>query len=331
MTKRERVLDAIGHKETDIVPHHIDLTTEAMEKLLAFTGDDGYFSKIGNHISGASYGNWEETSPGFWKDYFGVVWNRTSDKDIGVVEEYLLPEPAMNGLKMPVINEAALRAACEYCLKHAGDTSSIFFIGFSMFERAWTLRGMENLLIDMLTEQDFVHELLDAICEHNLGILDIVLDYPFDGQYFGDDWGQQRGTIMGPEHWRTFIKPRMARMYAKAKSKGRYIVQHSCGDIHEIFPDLIEIGLDVYQTFQPEIYDFAAVKREFGNDLAFWGGISTQRDLPYVTPDEVKRITRETIAVMGKGGGYIAAPTHAVPGDVPPENLVALIEALNNQ
>ncbi len=109
------------------------------------------------------------------------------------------------------------------------------------------------------------------------------------------------------------------------------MLQHSCGDIHELMPDLIEIGLDVYQTFQPEIYDVKAVKREFGNDLTFWGGISTQRVLPWVSPEEVKRVAREMIATDGVGGGYIAAPTHAIPGDVPPENIVALIEAFQDQ
>ena len=123
----------------------------------------------------------------------------------------------------------------------------------------------------------------------------------------------------------------MARMFEKVKRSGRFVSLHSCGDIHELFPELIDIGLDVYQTFQPEIYDIHTVKRDFGKHLTFWGGISTQRVLPWVTPDEVKRIARETMAVMGKGGGYIAAPTHDIPGDVPPENIIALAEAFQEQ
>ncbi|MGC8863654.1 MAG: uroporphyrinogen decarboxylase family protein, partial [Armatimonadota bacterium] len=136
---------------------------------------------------------------------------------------------------------------------------------------------------------------------------------------------------MGAPHWREFIKPRIKRVYERAKSAGRFVMQHSCGDIYELLPDLIEIGLDVYQTFQPEIYDVKTVKREFGRDLTFWGGISTQAVLPWVTPDEVKRVAREMIAAVGAGGGYIAAPTHAIPGDVPPENIVALVEAFQSQ
>jgi uroporphyrinogen decarboxylase len=115
-------------------------------------------------------------------------------------------------------------------------------------------------------------------------------------------------------------------MFEKVKNAGKFIALHSCGNIEALFPDLIDIGLDVYQTFQPEIYDIQAVKRKYGKDLAFWGGISTQRVLPFGTSEDVKRVTRETIKILGPDGGYIIGPTHAIPGDTPPENIVALVE-----
>jgi uroporphyrinogen decarboxylase len=119
-------------------------------------------------------------------------------------------------------------------------------------------------------------------------------------------------------------------MYERVKSRNKVVSQHSCGDINQIFPDLIDIGLDIYQTFQPEIYDFEKVKKEYGGHLTFWGGISTQRLLPFASPDEVRKTVKETIRIMGKDGGYIAAPTHSIPGDVPPENVVAMIEVFKN-
>lgn len=109
------------------------------------------------------------------------------------------------------------------------------------------------------------------------------------------------------------------------------MVQHSCGDIHEIFPDLIEIGLDCYQTFQPEIYPMETIKKEYGAHLCFWGGISTQRLLPFASAEEVRRVTAETLRIMKPSGGYIAGPTHAIPGDVPPENIQAMMEVLTQQ
>ena len=194
-----------------------------------------------------------------------------------------------------------------------------------MFERLWSYLGMEDALIYMITDKEFVHELLDKICEFNLKVIDIFNEYPFDGIYFGDDWGQQRGMIMGAPLWREFIKPRMAKMYARAKKNGKFVLQHSCGDIQEIFEDLIEIGLDCYQTVQPEIYNLTEIKEKYGDRLAFWGTISTQQDLTNKTPEELKEIIKKTVAIMKKGGGFILAPTHAIPQDVPPENVIAML------
>ncbi len=332
MTRRERVIAAIRHQETERVPYTVEFTQQSLDRLLAYVGDPGYVDRIGTHVSAARYRQAEQIRPGYFKDRFGIVWNRTGvDKDIGVVETYLIPEPTLANWKLPEIEEAAWRAQIEQAIAEADGRYVMTSIGFALFERAWSLRGMENLLVDMVAEPDFVDELLDALCEFNLRVMEIALEYPIDGMHFGDDWGQQKGLIMGPIHWRRFIKPRIARMYERAKRGGKFVSQHSCGDIIELYPDLIEIGLDVHQTFQPEIYDVPAVKREFGRDLTFWGGISTQRALPFLTPDQVKQVTRDMISTMRPGGGYIAAPTHAIPGDVPPENIVAMVEAMKGQ
>jgi uroporphyrinogen decarboxylase len=195
-----------------------------------------------------------------------------------------------------------------------------------MFERLWSYVGMEDALVYMITDPEFVHELLDKILEFNLKVIDIFNEYPFDGIYFGDDWGQQKGMIMGAPFWREFIKPRMAKMYERAKKGGKFVLQHSCGDIQEVFEDLIEIGLDCYQTVQPEIYNLQSIKEKYGDKLCFWGGISTQMALPQKSPEEIRAIVRQTREIMSKNGGYILAPTHAVPQDVPPENVIAMLE-----
>jgi uroporphyrinogen decarboxylase len=94
-----------------------------------------------------------------------------------------------------------------------------------------------------------------------------------------------------------------------------------------VLPDLIEIGLGCYQTVQPEIYDLRKLKDTYGDRLAFWGGISTQADLPVLSPEEIAKKVEETAEIMRGGGGYILAPTHAMPKDVPPENVIAMLEA----
>jgi uroporphyrinogen decarboxylase len=155
-----------------------------------------------------------------------------------------------------------------------------------------------------------------------------ALAFDIDGMRFGDDWGQQRGLIMGPALWREFIKPRIAALYGLVKAKGKRVFIHSCGRIEELIPDLIEVGVDVFNPFQPEVMDVEQVKRRYGEKLTFFGGISTQKTLPYGTVSEVKDEVRRLVDLVGRDGGYIAAPSHDVPKDAKPENIAAMIEVL---
>ena len=219
----------------------------------------------------------------------------------------------------------------ENVIAERGDRFTMAGFGFSMFERAWTLMGMENVLIYMIECPEALEKFLDRLCDFFLSLVDIALEYDIDAVHFGDDWGQQNRLIMGPAHWRRFIKPRMARLYARVKSKGKYVSQHSCGDCREIFPDLVEIGLDCYQTFQPEIYPVAEIKKMYGDRLSFWGGVSTQRCLSRYSPSGVQEEIVRIIKTVGKNGGLIIAPTHSVPQDVSVENILAMAEVFQNQ
>lgn len=332
MTNRERVIAALNFQQPDYTPHSVNFTSQMLDKMIAHTGNPDYLSTINNHILMVDLIKPQvEVRPEFFRDEYGIVWNKSgADKDIGVVDKYLLEDAEdLDSLKIPPVDEAFIRAKVEDLVRDAGDRFRIAGIGFSLFERAWTLRGMENLLCDMIIDPDFVHALLQKITERNLKILDIALEYDVDGIYFGDDWGQQKGLIMGPHHWRAFIKPYLAKLYGRVHAAGRYVIQHSCGDVREVMEDLHEVGLNMYQTFQPEIYGYDYAKAIYGK-IAIWGGISTQRDLPVKSPDEIRQITRELLAAFPHGG-LVAAPTHDVPFDVPPENIDAMLSVLRNQ
>lgn len=335
MTNRERVIRALRHQESDRIPYNVDFTIPEREKMLRFTGDPDFERKLGNHLCGAQYAGWPTElpdRPGYAADEFGVVWNRSGpDKDIGVLDSLLIPDLEEREYILPPIDEDRVRRDCEALMKDRGDRFAMCGVSFTTFERAWTLCGMENILMDMILCPAELDRLLDDITERNLRVLNIQLEYDFDGVYFGDDWGQQKGMLMGAEHWRRFIKPCVKRLYERSKSAGKFVLQHSCGDIEEIFPDLIEIGLDCYQTFQPEIYDIEKIKREYGADLSFWGGISTQQLLPKAPPETVKAETIRIMNTMKPGGGYIASPTHSVPFDVPPENIEAMLDVFLHQ
>ena len=135
---------------------------------------------------------------------------------------------------------------CRPLLAAHADRFRYVSIAFSLFERAWTLRGMEQLLMDMLEAPEFVDELLDAITAFDLGILEEVLSLDIDGVMFGDDWGQQSGLIFGRRLWQRFIKPRIAQLYGAVKRAGKAVLIHCCGQVQELFPELIEAGLDVF-------------------------------------------------------------------------------------
>ncbi|MCD6322263.1 MAG: uroporphyrinogen decarboxylase [Clostridiales bacterium] len=335
MNKKQRVINSLNHKESDIIPYEISFTIPLRNKLIKYFNDPDFESKINNHIIMMDYSTphiEDPDKPEHFTDQWGVVWNRSGpDKDIGNVENQVVTESNAYCFDLPVIDFDELGKRLEKFSKSNQNVFKAFNIGFSLFERAWTLRGMESLLMDMVTNPQFVHNLLDRICDFNISLIEFSKEYDIDGICFGDDWGQQNGLITGPIIWREFIKPRLKRAYAAVKNSGRFVMQHSCGDISEILPDVIECGLDCYQTFQPEIYNIQKVKSEFGNDLSFWGAISTQGMLPFETPDGVRRETARIMKILGKGGGYIASPTHAVPYDVPEENIKALLDIFANQ
>ena len=257
MTNKERVIAAINFKKPDCTPHNIDFTLPMYDIMVKHTGNPNYKDTINNHMTVCLLVKPdEEIKPGYFKDEFGVVWNRSgADKDIGVIDSVLLEDPEdLDTYEFPPIDEAFIRSKLEELEESNDDNFKVAAIGFSLFERAWTLRGMENLLCDMIIEPDFVHELFDKITDRLMKILDIALEYDFDCFHFGDDWGQEKGLIMGPIAWRTFIKPRLAKLYDRVHKAGKYVSQHSCGDLRDVMDDLHEIGLNIYQTFQPEIY-----------------------------------------------------------------------------
>ncbi len=334
MTAKERVKTAVRHQQPDICPWQLGFTQIAHAKMVEYTGDPEFAAKLGNHIVGIEPlqpDAWREVKPGFWRDQFGVVWNRTIDKDIGNPEGLVFPEPTLGGYGWPEPDDPARWQDFGDKVAAASDRFVELAVGFSLFERAWTMRGMPNLLMDMHDHPAFVDELLDAITEFNLGLIHRGVTYPVDAVHFGDDWGQQRGTIMGPKLWRRFIKPRLARMYEAVRAGGKHVSIHSCGDVREVLPDLIEIGLEIFNPFQPEVMDVSEIKREYGSDLTFHGGVSTQHLLPYATPEQVKIQARWLMEEIGRDGGYVIAPAHAIPKDVPAENIAALIEAVQGQ
>lgn len=333
MNRREVVIEAMQFRPPPYVPFNWGMTIDCARRFREQTGIEDLEPFYAPHFACASAGfnRWTEVSPGRFRDAYGVVWDRTVDKDIGTpcawpirqpgdLDEYVWPDAE---------NPKWYRAAGER-FRDNPDRFRVFMVGFSLYERAWTMRGMSELLMDMVERPEFVDSLLDAIVEHDLAQVRNALALDVDCVYFGDDYGMQSGLIMGKAYWDRFIKPRLAKLFGAVRDAGRFVSMHSCGRVTELLDDLCEIGLNLFNPFQPEVMDVFEVKRRFHGRLAFHGGMSVQKLLPFGTPEEVREGTVRLIE-LGRDGGYIFSPSHSVPRDVPPENLLAMVEVLKSQ
>jgi len=273
MTKREIVKKALNGQYVPYTPWSFRFTVEAADQLKAHYRSIDLIDTVDNHFIelGSDIGFYEDLGNNRFRDVFSVIWDRTIDKDIGNVEGNVLPDQTLEGYTFPDPLDPRFFEDIPEKLEKYEDRFRMFCLGFSLYERAWTMRGMENFLMDFLSNPEFVHELLTAIVDYNLKQVEKALEFDIDAVYFGDDWGQQRGLIM---------------------------------------------GYDLYNQYQGR--------------LSFWGGLSIQKTMPFGTVDDVHTETRQLID-MGRAGSYILSPSHAVTGDVPLENLLAMIEDVQNQ
>jgi len=208
-----------------------------------------------------------------------------------------------------------------------------FVIGFmewTIFDIAWHLRGMENFFYDIMLNPPFGRYLLERIVERREFMARRHAEAGVDMIKIGDDLGCQTNMLMSPDMYREWIKPYHARVIAAAREvrPDIPICYHSDGNCYDVISDLIEAGVTTLNPVQPECLDLAQVKREFGKDLTFWGGIGTQTTMPFTTPDEVYETVQRTIDTLGPTG-YFPCPTHVLEPEVPWENIEAYLRAVD--
>jgi uroporphyrinogen decarboxylase len=332
MTKREVVKMVLDGQKPPYVPWSHKFTIEPKELLMEHYGVDDLDEVLGNHILqlGSDIGFFDDLGNDQFQDVFKVIWDRSIDKDIGDAKGIVLHEPTLEGYQFPNPLDPRFFANIESEIAKKPDMFRVFQIGFSLYERAWSMRGMTDLMMDFYINPEFVHELMNRICEYNIAQVDKALEYDIDAIYFGDDWGQQKGLIMGYDLWKEFIYPYIKRMYEHVRKNGKYVMIHSCGDVDELFEDLVDIGLNCFNPFQPEVMDIFEILPKFRGRLAFHGGLSIQKTLPFGTVEDVITASKKLIE-LGKDGGYVFSPSHSVESDAPLENILAFIDVVKNQ
>lgn len=213
---------------------------------------------------------------------------------------------------------------------HDGGHAAVLSWEMTIFEKAWRIRGMEDLMVDFVRKPDLVECLMDRIAEQTGKLAAEYARMGIDIIQLGDDVGSQIGMMISPELYRRFLKPRMGKLIEGIKSANRetLVFYHTDGVVDPVVGDFVEIGIDILNPVQRECMDIAALKKEFGSDLSFWGGLSAQRTLPFGTPAEVAQETIEIVEAAGKGGGLVIAPGHLIERDVPLENVFAFAETV---
>jgi len=197
---------------------------------------------------------------------------------------------------------------------------------------AMYLRGVENILMDVALREEVAHAVFARIKSFYLMYLERILDAAhgkIDIILTGDDFGSQKGLLLSPGMWRTFIKPGFAEYIKLIKQHGALSMHHTCGSVVDIIPDFIECGLQVLQSIQPEadgmiLADLAA---RFGGKICFHGGISVQQTMPFGTADEVAAEVGRIAQIVKPVGGYIFCTSHNIQADTPVENVTALLQA----
>ena len=336
LSPRDRVIAQIKHQETDYVPYAIGFEGDVAERLDAHYGGRDWRDRIDNAVLHVPTPNLvvEETGAASFTDPYGSVWRL--DRRPFHLKTPVLREPSLDGFTFPDLDTYFTPAWKNEALRFIEQHDDHFLVagfGFGLFERTWALRGFDSAMMDAAGDPAFYDELVEQVAVHQLDIIERLLELPLDGIWFSDDWGYQHGVLLGPERWRSVLKPRLARQYARVHEAGKTVLTHCCGSIADILPDLIEIGLDVYESVQPEARDNDpyALKARYGDRLTFWGGLGSQSTIPFGTPEEIKAEVRKLCREMGRGGGYILAPAKALQPETSTANAAAVVEAFLEQ
>ena len=331
--KKEKVLNAINRISQDVLPTQIDYTPEMKEKIKKLLGieEDQVDERLDNHIKYLPLNDKIriDKEKGIQYDIWGVGWDLILTEGFHIRHHPLIDSNDIRKYKFPEPKDDLLTTTKEVGEKERNNYFLLSLQDWTLFERVWLLRGYENILMNLCNNEKEINYLLDGITDFHIEIAKKIVKLNIiDGIFTGSDVGMQRAMVMSPLTWRKFFKKRYKKIWGIYKEKNLSVFHHSCGNIMEIIPDLIEVGIDVLNPIQPEAMNPGELSERFGRYLSFFGGISTQNTLPFGTPQDVRNEVIDRIRVLGRNNGYIISPSHEVTSDCKPENFRMLISTL---
>lgn len=354
MDSRARVLTALSHQPPDRIPRDYWATPEVTQRLREHFGlpdRESLLRRLGidlRYVEGPSYvGQSLRTHPdGSVEDLWGVrrrprtvtggsyTWTYQhvvrsplqAAQTAGDIEAYDR-WPSADWWDYAQLGEQC-RAYAGYAVVNAGDRLD----RTAQLKPMMYLRGMEQTYVDLALNPDVAEAIIAHIVAYFLQYNERVFAAAGDAIdifMMGDDFGTQQGPMMSLETWRRFFRPGFAAFIQLAHRHGLRVMHHTCGSVVELIPDFIACGLDILQSLQPQAagMDLGRLRREFGRDLCFQGGMDIQGVLPHGTPAQVREHVRSQIEAAGRGGGYILCTAHNLQPDTPLDNALALFEA----
>ena len=355
MNSKERVLVAINHGEPDKVPIDAWLAPEVSEAVIKLLnidiskdrfamakalGHDMLYTNIGmcdgfNSI----YREDRKVGENLYQDLWGIKWRKKTQKygsycefaehplaDIKNYDNYKWPDP-LNSLKneLEMYRKLIEKDGKEYAIMGG--------VACTMLEASWYLRGLENFMMDLVTNEDFAEELIDKTMNYHLTVSKKLVEMGVDIIWWGDDIGNERGPYISPKLYRELIKPRYAYMIQEVKkiNKNIKIAYHTDGKIDWALDDLVEIGIDILNPLQPDVNNVTAIKKKYGKKLTFWGNVDTRRVMSNGSCSDVVEEVKNVIRTLAPGGGLILASNHTIQDTARAvDNTIAFYWAMNN-
>lgn len=330
---REIVEAQIKHEQTSQQPYFLEFTPPLERDITKYYGSPDWIYAIEPYIVQRScFDTWDTiryNSACQGMDAYGSTWTVT--EKIAHLDTPAVTKETYGQYSWPVLDDFVSEQKLRWvkAVYDAYDRSfRVFHVGGGLYELSWRMLGVEPTLMHMIEDEDFYQDILDNLCELLLGFIDEAAKLPVEGVLIGDDWCDQRGVTFGHHRFRELFKERYKMLFQRIHEHGKYAMAHVCGDVSSIIPDLIEIGLDVLESVQPEPEGMNPfeLKRLYGEQITFWGGLGVQHDVMQEDPSMLRHTIQKLRNEMSKNGGYILAPAKPLNTDIPLENVITIFE-----